>query len=570
MAVCIPSPERATPNSSAEAKLFEALSEQLDDDYLVLHSVAWIARPGGGGARDGECDFIVCHPHRGILVLEVKGGRIDLDYGSRTWTSTDKSGRVHAIKNPFEQAARGKHALIEKLADIPAWRKLGLGRVTIGHAAFFPDIGDGARLAGPDAPGDIIGDSGHLEGVAAWVARALEFWATPSGPRGIGRSGLDVVRQTFARVSSTRPLLSARLAEEERLRLVLTERQAGILDFLSRQRRVMISGGAGTGKTLIAREKAIRSASEGMRTLLACYNRGLADHLREQCAGIADLDVATFHQVCHRWIERGRIELGRDLVREAAAAHPGRDGFDHHQPLALALAVDALGPAYDAIIVDEAQDFGDEFWLPIEMLLTDLDQGLLYVFLDENQDLYRRSASIPIKGEPMVLDRNCRNTGRIHTAAYRYYRGLAVQAPEIAGTEIAAVAADGLARQAQAIRALITRLVVDEKVAPHDIAVLLCDAGARAACEQALASGPLPKPARFERLERYGPGVVTVDSVARFKGLERGVVILWALDACLPSSDREVLYVGMSRAKAILYLCGSVSSCKRLLEMAAG
>lgn len=98
-----------------------------------------------------------------------------------------------------------------------------------------------------------------------------------------------------------------------------------------------------------------------MRTLLVCYNRGLADHLREQCAGITNLDVASFHQVCHRWIERAQAKLGRDLLAEARSNYPGADSYDHHQPIALALAVDALGPAYDAIIVDEAQDFGDEF-----------------------------------------------------------------------------------------------------------------------------------------------------------------------------------------------------------------
>ena len=45
------------------------------------------------------------------------------------------------------------------------------------------------------------------------------------------------------------------------------------------------------------------------------------------------------------------------------------------------------------------------------MLLNDLGKGLLYVFLDESQDIYRRSANIPITSKPMVLDQNCRNTG---------------------------------------------------------------------------------------------------------------------------------------------------------------
>src|SRR5690606_23884840 len=128
--------------------------------------------------------------------------------------------------------------------------------------------------------------------------------------------------------------------------------------------------------------------------LLLCYNRGLADHLREQCKGTEGLDVATFHQVCRRWVDRANEKLGRDLLSDARTFLPRGDEFDHHLPLALANAVDALGPSYDAIVVDEAQDFGDEFWLPIEMMLTRPDESMLYVFLDENQDIYRRSSNI--------------------------------------------------------------------------------------------------------------------------------------------------------------------------------
>jgi len=83
--------------------------------------------------------------------------------------------------------------------------------------------------------------------------------------------------------------------------------------------------------------------------------------------------------------------------------------------------------------------------------------------------------------------------------------------------------------------------------------------------ERALASHSLPASAKWGRLEGYGPGSVTVDTVARFKGLERGVIILWALEGMSPARDRETLYVGMSRAKSVLYLCGSVPDFERIM-----
>jgi superfamily I DNA/RNA helicase len=153
--------------------------------------------------------------------------------------------------------------------------------------------------------------------------------------------------------------------------------------------------------------------------------------------------MASFHQLGRRWIDKA-----------------------NHQPIALALAIDLFGPQYDAIVVDEAQNFGNEFWLPIELLLSDTNQAQLYIFLDENQDIYRRSAAIPIPGEPMVLDRNCRNTSQIHTGAYRYYKGGAVEHSAIAGVDVELMTAKDTASQARAIGRLVTRLIVEEKVKP--------------------------------------------------------------------------------------------------------
>lgn len=566
MARCFPEPQEAVSESKAEITVYRALAEQLGPDYAILHAVAWLSRPGSSGAREGETDILVAHPVRGLLAIEVKGGRVSLDYRTRTWVSVDANDVTHKIKNPFEQARRGKFSLLEKLRESPAWKRLNVGRFNLGYAVFVPDVGDGERLRGPDAPGEIIGDRRDLSRLRKWVEQAFDYWAGEADAgQQIGTRGVDAVVTLFARTVSTRPLLSARIADEDGARLSLTTRQAAILHMLRRQRRVMIAGGAGTGKTLIAREKAVRLASGGMRTLLLCYNRGLADHLREQCAGIKGLDVATFHQVCHRWIDRVKARDGRDLLCEARADLPGRDEFDHHMPMALANAVDALGPRYEAIVVDEAQDFGDEYWLPVEMLLTRPNDAMLYVFLDENQDIYRRSANIPVPGEPMVLDRNCRNTDAIHAAAYGHYRGTAVEAPEIAGVVVGRLLASDMERQARLIGALVTRLVTDEGVAPHEIAILLCDPADRPARERALSKMPLPAAVQLGRVEDYRLNNLTVDTVARFKGLERAVVILWAFEGCDVHRDRETLYVGMSRAKSVLYVCGSSDACERVL-----
>ena len=84
-------------DSRAEAQVYRACRDQLPDRVLVLHRAEWIMRQPGEGATDGETDFLLCDPDRGLLTLEVKGGGVGFDPGAGIWTSIDSGGREHAI-----------------------------------------------------------------------------------------------------------------------------------------------------------------------------------------------------------------------------------------------------------------------------------------------------------------------------------------------------------------------------------------------------------------------------------------------------------------------------------------
>ena len=107
------------PLRAAERKVYEALEASLGPDHAVFYSVAWLSRNPRSGAHDGEVDFVVAHAERVVLLLEVKGGRICRDQGTGRWTSIDRAGFPHAIRDPFQQARASKHAVIEKLKDHP-------------------------------------------------------------------------------------------------------------------------------------------------------------------------------------------------------------------------------------------------------------------------------------------------------------------------------------------------------------------------------------------------------------------------------------------------------------------
>ena len=277
---------------------------------------------------------------------------------------------------------------------------------------------------------------------------------------------VEVFARSFEVAPLAAPRVGSRLAAQEERRLMLTREQMRLLDYVRSHRRVAVRGGAGTGKTVLAVEKARRLAGEGFRTLLTCYNRQLADHLARVCTGTENLDVMSFHQVCHRQVARADRASGRDLLSEAKVTYPGRDLYDVQLPNALAYSIDVLPDRYEAIICDEGQDFREEFWVPLELMLEDYDASPLYVFYDDNQNIYSRASTFPIPGEPLSLTMNCRNTAQIHAAAYARYRGAPVSPPDNDGPEVVFDRAQSRPAQATRIGARIVDLIAREGVSP--------------------------------------------------------------------------------------------------------
>lgn len=551
--------------SPAEAKVYRAFRDQLPADYTVFFRVGWILRREDEHAKDGETDFIVCHPNTGYLCIEVKGGGVGFDADTGEWYSINRFNDKHPIKNPIGQALRAKYSIRTKLNEQPRWRDLGIRNVIQGHAVFFPDIGNPKPLARPDMPVELIGSLATLQQVRTWVDGAFAHWRNEdSSQTPIGHPGVHLFREIFARSFEARPLVSAILQEQETRRLRLTQDQLRVLDFLRSHRRAAVSGGAGTGKTVLAVEKARRLAAEGFRTLLTCYNRQLADHLQRVCQGTPGLQVMSFHQLCHWLIERAKQVSGTDPVADAQLTYPGKDYFDVQLPNALAYSLMILPDRYDAVVCDEGQDFKADYWMPIEFILSDASSPL-YIFYDDNQNLYSRVRSFPIADAPFSLTFNCRNTDKIHKAAYRHYRGVPVDPPSNVGEEIIPIEAPHHEQQAKRLHARIVDLIAKESVTPSHIVVLIAESERKQDYYAELRRLPLPRPAQWMEEALQSDHIVLLETVKRFKGLEAPIVFLWGLDMLNPTRRQELLYVGISRAKSMLYVVGNANTIKSVL-----
>lgn len=557
--------------SAAERRFYKLCQFELPAEWCVLFSTPWVGTTPSGRKYDGEADFIVLAPGLGLLVVEVKGGGVSYNPADGVWESVDRNGVRHRLsKSPFRQATAEKHQVLQILRNDGRWRRVHAGRIVAGHSVMLADVDDPSGAVSPESPIEILGGRGDLDRLQDWVRSTLQYLAGRSGDdESLSAAALAVAESILHGRVEARPLLASVLANEEQVRIELTEHQSRVLRGLGTRRRAIVCGGAGTGKTLLAMEKARSLAQSGGETLLLCYNNLLGDYLKAACRGTHRLYPMTFHELCSWRIREANHQTHRDLLAEARSEFPSsnrQDEFDIHFPYALTLAAELLPERFDSIVIDEGQDFRPEFWLPVEWLLRDSTESHLFIFHDQNQALYTRSQSIPIQDEPFLLTFNCRNTMPIHECAYRYYRGEPTDGRrELHGVPIESIVGPALGAQARSLQAQVTQLLEREGLQPEQIVILVCGEP-KSAYYSPLRGLPLPRCATWVVEGVAAERGVRVDTVRRFKGLEADVVFLWGLDALPKTDEQEILYVGLSRAKSGLIVVGDRAGCSRVLK----
>jgi hypothetical protein len=347
---------------SAELRVYEILSEQLSDKFVCYYSRPWHQFTPDGHEKDGEADFVVAHPDLGMLVIEVKGGRVSCRERDEQWLSKDRYGIEYKIKNPVAQARTSKHNLLRMIKESRDWRPRF---IRICHGVILPDNTRPQRPMGADAPLGIFAFGSDLGQLGDWVAERLGRTDDGDGIGGLGQDGMAALHTLLSTRFELRPHLARALSDDIRHIERLTAEQFWVLDALDENAQMSISCATGTGKTLLALEKALRTADEGKRTLLVCFNNALAAYLKKLAGDQENLVVASFHGLCG------------SMARLAGHEVPKNQSVDFYNrilPESLFSAVDAKPELrFDAIIIDEGQDFTDD-WLDTLRLADDHGQ----------------------------------------------------------------------------------------------------------------------------------------------------------------------------------------------------
>jgi hypothetical protein len=430
-----------------EKSVINALKSTLGDDFTIYRNVLMSGRRVIAGSENKqhfamhESDVVVVSPTHGILLVEVKGKSLELqDDGNWAYVS---GGQRSPADHPVEQAQRNLNTLKEHLFT-------ALKRKTIpfpyGYAIVFPGHSMPLNKRPMWYSGDNIFLKEDLPHLGEKVRRCLREWnqlkrATtinpeiqtrlddifkcvqpPMGATHFPDLEHEVIKSLF--VGEIRAVEDANIRGTALKMDELTTDQAKLVLAAEENPRLLVRGMAGSGKTVVAVDQACRLADQGLKVLFLCYNTALGKHVARTVSSTKGIHAISFYQFVNDTLRKA----GMEPIKK-----PMEDYWGELPALELDKALTELRHRgtpveYDAIVVDEAQDFHEIWWEPLEAMIraTEIDGDKikrLSVYYDPNQNLFDRkqtaTADIFLPNTllqnmmKITLRHNCRNTKRI-------------------------------------------------------------------------------------------------------------------------------------------------------------
>jgi hypothetical protein len=506
----IPPPSRfGHIKSRAESRVAQLLSEvDIGEAATCFYSVHLSRHEY---KRMSEIDFLIVADGV-LLILEVKGGRVARRDG--VWTFTDRYGNVNEKREgPFEQARSAAFALGELLEERAPSLRTDFGSVVV-----TPDQVLGTDLEW-DAAECIGPNQMSISSFEAALKRALRYWRTKCkhNSHTSFKEVTALVRPDFDRV----PSLSSQsgLLEQDYIRLA--SEQYAALRGAETNSRVFVTGGAGSGKTILAVETAKRAAEEGRRVLLTCRSPAVTNVMRD----------AT--------VESGVVCLPYSKTS-------------------------GLG-TFDVLVVDEAQDLMtvDDLVHLDGLVEGGIQHGRWRMFSDPNNQLnidgdYDAEVASELRGHSAQyeLPYNCRNTVQVvHQTQLITGADIGVakagEGPRVGFDQYDSVedAAGSIDREIEKLRKQETPLgdiaIVTLRENPSDSAATLTRAYRR---------GQI---ATYGELNRTAGQAISLLNARTIKGLEAPHVLVTDVDDLSSRDQVARLYVGMTRPRISLWLCVS-------------
>ena len=398
--------------SNAERKIFQWLQKLNWKSCVVLHSLGLSEHVNN---IFGEIDFVVISTE-GILCIEVKGGIVYREDG--LWHFVNRYGRNN-VKNqgPFMQAEGNMQSLrqyLRKRLD----KKDPLVRCQYACCVMTPDCR--LNAIGPDVIPEVLFDSDSDENeLGDFFDSSFQYWSDELESKHGFRGGLlsqgdvsravDLLRGDFRFV----PSISSIINRINRQLTSLTDEQYLLLENLDVNERLMVSGAAGTGKTLMAIEQCRRETAAGLKVLYLCFNHMIAAYVRRLTDAEGNpWDVYTLHSIMKMMV--GKMDSATISSEIFVSELP--EHFIEH------MSSETEWKPYDVVIIDEGQDLMNKRYMECidKLVLGGIENGRWTIFYDPQQNLFQTDAEFNEVQQKLVnisagfrLSINCRNTKQI-------------------------------------------------------------------------------------------------------------------------------------------------------------
>ena len=525
MAIFIPNGTQNNFNGSyGEKKVYEALST-LNNQYTVFYSLNWI---GINENRSiGEADFVILHPEKGLLVIEVKSGEIE--YKNGEWFQTNTRTRISTRINPFIQARKSQFEIMDRLQQA----KLGFKLPIMCYCVWFPSIEiSNQNLLPPESPKEIVLDKLSLDNPNKNISECFNYWAKKYTLQKLNSSQFQKIILNLCPHFHVVPKLKTRIGELEESYIQLTKQQIVLLDFLEEQKMAVIHGLAGTGKTVIAMEKAKRLALKQEKILFLCFNSFLRDMLRSNNKE-SNIIIHNAHSLALEIMGKSNNSI-ENIISE----------FEEY----LEVVCESQDWKYKNIIVDEGQDLDDRLLNKLYELVKG-EHGCFYVFYDRNQYIMGNHLPNWINEAEckLVLQKNCRNTAEIYKTSCSMMGFTNINHNDIHGDKPILKLCNNNDEQNIIVDTFIKNMI-KEGLMPEDVVILTAKSLEKSSIS------PNKKYGNQYISTTRESGKILFTTIRKFKGLEAEAVIIVdvSISSLILEESRRLLYVGASRAKYIL------------------
>lgn len=552
--------------------------KKFSEDFEIFYGPNYLHKNFYGDMRDGEySDFIVLHKNKGILFLECKGGQISYN---------PREGRWYQNKNilkrsPIKQANEGKLEFIKLLKSTKYKNDIKVDAIPTIHGALFPNTPKPSEIIlGADIKPEMIIWAQDYE---EFEKNILNIFELNKSEKEITSTEKEIIQKILFGDQIDNPFKEILKYGEHMQKIEFDADQTMLYNFLFNNKRLIIRGLAGTGKTIIAAKRALDESNREKKVLVLTKTVGVGRFLslltRTSEFKRKYLEISSIDGFVSNLARKLKIEIHSPQKLDDEKK---REHFDEYLP-DVCKKIFKLHPdkKYDTLIVDEGQDFHENWYESLKSIVK--DEGHMYLFYDPLQKQISNSmAEILMKNKDNYsffnLTANYRNSSTITTFLSKlinvFYKDTEVQYSKLSkfdGKNPEFIIANTFDEIINKTKNKVIKLIEEEKFDGRDIAILN-DKSMKPANNNSVNS-------LRTNLEEVGLDVIsareyaipyiredhknkiTFDSIKRFKGLEKPIIILINLEEDL-NDEKKIrdIYSGLSRARGHLIIISNQKS----------